>query len=137
MWLSLGGTTLIWLLSVSEPRYHYVEDTTPYVGVQRGQQLFLGKLNHAGTFIPDCRWRGLKVGSPLSSVPPFQIINVRGPGRTQVYEYQSGRLIPGKLDDEGNFVPDLGAKVSDFKDYHYSKDARCIYNLPGRFEPKK
>ncbi len=136
MWLSLAGTSLLYLMA-SEPTYRYVEDTSPYVGVRRGQALFLGKLNSAGAFVPDCRWRGLRLGTALSSVPHFQIINLRRPGRIHVYEYRSGRLIKGELDEEGNFVPDLGSQVIDLKDYHYSDNAPRIYNLPGRFEPKK
>ena len=37
----------------------------------------------------------------------------------------------------GDFVPDLGGKIIDFKEYRHSKDAPKTYNLPGRFELKK
>jgi hypothetical protein len=40
------------------------------------------------------------------------------------------------MDEEGNFVPLVGAKVTDFKDYLYSPSAPKIYNLPGKFVRK-
>ena len=51
-----------------------------------------------------------------------------------VYEYRSGRLIWGKLQASGNFVPELGSTVLDFKDYDPEwgpTRQRRIYNLPG------
>lgn len=42
-----------------------------------------------------------------------------------------------ELDEDGNFVPALGSKAIDFKEYHYSKDAPRIYNLPGTSEQRK
>ena len=47
-----------------------------------------------------------------------------------VYEYRSGRLIWGTLQPSGNFVPEIGSKVTDFKDYDPNGRWR-IYNLPG------
>jgi hypothetical protein len=116
--------------------YEYVKDTTVYVGVHRGKTLLIGKLDANGNFIQDARWQGLQMGMPLSGVPPFQIINARRPGREQVFEFRAGRLIKGQLDKEGNFIPDLGSKVLDFKDYEYKKDPLYIYNLPGYFQEK-
>jgi hypothetical protein len=53
-----------------------------------------------------------------------------------VYEYRSGRLVSGNLDTDGNFLPDVGAPVTDFQDYRPVPGARRIYNLPGRFVEK-
>ena len=34
---------------------------------------------------------------------------------------------------DGSFVPDVGSKITDFKDYSYRPGGIPIYNLPGRF----
>jgi hypothetical protein len=54
-----------------------------------------------------------------------------------VYEFRSGRLIPGDIDDDGNFIPTVGGKIIDFKDYRYGPKAPKIYNLPGKFVKKE
>jgi hypothetical protein len=87
----------------------------------------------------------------VSGVPPSYQINlpskrvVKEPRRDQivtlilrwpVYEYRSGRLIEGLIDDDGNFVPAVDSKVIDFKSYRYGKKAIPIYNLPGSFVKK-
>ena len=51
--------------------------------------------------------------------------------------YRSGTLIRGIIDDEGDFIPDVGSTVIDFKDYKYSSRAPRIYNLPGKFVQKQ
>lgn len=48
----------------------------------------------------------------------------------EVYEFRSGRLIKGTLQKTGNFVPELGSRILDFKDYD-PLSKRRIYNLPG------
>ncbi|HZU39192.1 MAG TPA: hypothetical protein VFA18_24920 [Gemmataceae bacterium] len=50
-----------------------------------------------------------------------------------VYEFRSGRLVPGVIGAGGHFVPTVGAPIIDFKDYRYGDKARRIYNLPGQF----
>jgi hypothetical protein len=50
--------------------------------------------------------------------------------KEEVYEFRSGRLIKGALQRTGNFVPEIGSTILDFKDYDpFSR--RRIYNLPG------
>jgi hypothetical protein len=44
--------------------------------------------------------------------------------------------MPGNLDEDGTFLPDVGARVRDFQDYHPTPGVRRIYNLPGRFVEK-
>jgi hypothetical protein len=44
--------------------------------------------------------------------------------------------VPGAIDKDFNFIPTVGAKVIDFKDYVYSPKAPKIYNLPGKFVRK-
>jgi len=137
MWPSLVVSLAVSTPLPPEPNYQFVEDTTRFVGIERGKALVIGKLDRGGNFTADPRWQGLTVGQPLSRVPPFQVLNFRRPGWIHVYEYRSGRLVKGELDDQGNFVPDLGSKVIDFKDYRYRSDGIMIYNLPGRFVQKK
>lgn len=51
-----------------------------------------------------------------------------------VYEYRSGRIIKGVLHDTGTFVPEVGSKVLDFKDYPVNEagpPGLRVYNLPG------
>lgn len=52
---------------------------------------------------------------------------------TGSYEYRSGRLIPGYLQQNCNFLPEPGEAIIEFKDYVYSKTSKRIYNLPGKF----
>lgn len=118
-------------------RFEYVENTAAFVGMQRGKTVLLGKLDHAGNFLRDCASPPLRLGSGQSGAPPYELINFRRPGRIHVYEYRSGRLVKGALDNDGNFVPDVGSQVIDSKDYHYNKGALHIYNLPGKFVPRK
>jgi hypothetical protein len=67
---------------------------------------------------------------PAQAVPGRERQEKDGP--EEVYEYRSGRLIKGKLHLTGNFVPELGSKIIDFKDYDPSPPRqRRIYNLPG------
>ena len=116
--------------------YEYVEDTSRGIGVERGEVLLEGRLDAAGNFTQNPGALVLKKGMPRTG-GILEIINLRRPGREHVYEFRSGRLIKGELDKDGNFIPDLGSKVIDFKDYHYKKDLLYIYNLPGYFKEKK
>ena len=55
---------------------------------------------------------------------------IDGQKAEEVYEYRSGRLIAGTLYDSGNFAPEIGSTILDFKDYN-PESTRRIYNLPG------
>jgi len=115
--------------------YKFVEDTTLWVNVIQGDVESIGKLDAAGNFIPDKRYlRTLKKGQPASSIPPCTLINF---AQKEVYEFRSGRLIPGDIDDDGNFIPTIGGRITDFKDYRYTPKAPKIYNLPGKFVKKE
>jgi len=111
--------------------YKFVEDTSRWIVLIQGETDSIGKLDADGNFVPDKRWFQLKKGQPLSSVPPRTLIN--GFPHKGVYEFRSRRLVPGDLDDSGNFIPTVGGRIIDFKDYHYSPKAPKIYNLPGKF----
>jgi hypothetical protein len=112
--------------------YEFVPDTDRFVMLRHGDACSIGKLDGKGNFLPDPRYVNLR-GAYLSAIPPCTLINSRG---DSVYEFRSGRLIRGKIDKDGSFVPDLGTKVIRFEDYKPEKDLR-IYNLPGKFVPKK
>ncbi len=114
--------------------YKFVPETARYVALKRGDTYSIGKLDQAGNFLPDPRW--LDVRGDLSAGVPF-VEGLTIKANVTIYEYRSGRLILGKFDEKGNFIPKLGSKVIDFKDYRYSKEAPRIYNLPGRFVPKE
>jgi hypothetical protein len=116
--------------------YEYLQDTSRTIGLERGGMILEGKLDAAGNFIQNPKAQILKAGMGGTG-GILEIINVRRPGREHIYEFRSGRLIQGELDKEGNFIPDLGGKVIDFKDYQYKKDPLYIYNLPGYFREKK
>ncbi len=115
-----------------------------------GDVVEFGHLSDEGEFVPDADLpsilrSGLRIpikydpfGTPVYYTvpePPWQ----RGPkqeGQKEsdpepAYEYRSGRLIKGMLQSTGNFVPELGSKVIDFKGYDPDENRR-IYNLPGK-----
>jgi len=113
--------------------YEFVENLTRPVWLIQGDTKTLGKLDQAGNFIPDLRFFRIPKNRGLSG-PGGQWMN--DTSKEPVYEFRSGRLIKGNIDDDGTFVPEIGTKITDFKDYHYSKDAPRIYNLPGHFVKK-
>lgn len=92
-----------------------------------------GNLDAAGTFLPDPKCLPYKWGEGRSAGRAYRVINCL-PGTA--YEYRSGRLILGFIDQEGTFIPDLGSKVISIKDYKPGGNAAPIYNLPGKFVKK-
>jgi hypothetical protein len=54
-----------------------------------------------------------------------------------VYEFRSGKLIPGTIQAWGKFLPEEGGEIIRCSDYRYRPFAPQIWNLPGRFEPVK
>jgi hypothetical protein len=121
----------------AEPvQYEFRQDLTLYYRLVRGDTQVFGHVDAAGNFIAE-RGIGVYGRGALSAIPPSRPLNLPTKlPHEPVYEYRSGRLIPGNLDDDGNFLPDLGAKVTDFQDYHPVPGARRIFNLPGYFVEK-
>jgi hypothetical protein len=114
--------------------YEFRQDLTLYYLFVFGDKEVFGHVDAAGTFIAD---RGLGVyrrGQAYSGLPPHASLNLphKYP-HEPVYEYRSGRLVPGKLDNHGIFFPDVGDTVNDFQDYRVVPSARRIFNLPGLF----
>jgi hypothetical protein len=120
---------------IQEKQYEYREDLKTCVGVIRGKQFLLGRLDSQGNFMPDPFATPFRVGQPFSG-PHYELINKQTRLNQSVYEFRSGMLIKGKLDRDGNFIPEVGSTVISFKDYRFSKDAIRIYNLPGTFVEK-
>jgi hypothetical protein len=135
-----AGEPLGWkLLPFREAYRNTPEKADPWFARVIGEVMELGHLSDEGEFIPDY------------GLPVFPFVKVKDPdvfrdgsGRTlyftlpkdgkdkeEVYEFRSGRLLKGTLQKSGNFVPELGSKVIDFKTYDPSTDRRRIYNLPG------
>jgi hypothetical protein len=99
-----------------------------------GLELWQGHLDRNGSFWPNpaVPVRGFSAG-----IRHMNTINEPKHKNEEVYEYRSGRLIKGNLDEDGNFIPVLGSTVTDFKDFQYSPKCPRIYNLPGEFVPVK
>jgi hypothetical protein len=113
-----------------------------------GDVVEFGTLSDEGEFVPDpdlpvVARAGIlgPIKFDLFSVPRYFTIpqdTGRKGGSEGVYEYRSGRLIRGTLHQSGNFVPELGSKVLDFKDYNPEQVQRLrIYNLPGELRKKE
>ncbi|HEY2784127.1 MAG TPA: hypothetical protein VGJ05_04055 [Fimbriiglobus sp.] len=101
-----------------------------------------GILDRTGTFIPDddlppIPRTKLPHGVAGQTKTIFFNLPIDGKKTEEAYEYRSGRLIRGTLDDTGNFTPEIGSTIMDFKDFEPLKDRKRIYNLPGRLVPKK
>lgn len=121
-----------------EGDFIFVEDLNPYVALIRDRSFILGHLDSEGNFLPSGKLEKYAVGQPFSG-PAFRELNSvpTASSSMRVYEFRSGRLIPGVIQKSGNFVPDLDGKIIAFKDYKYSMTAVPIYNLPGTFVKKK
>jgi hypothetical protein len=94
---------------------------------------FFGKLNEHGDFVPDSKQH---IVHPKFAAEQIGEWLIREDDEGEVYEFRSGRLIPGKV-KSGYFQPEVGKKVIAFEDYHYSEKAIEIYNLPGKFVKKE
>jgi hypothetical protein len=124
--------------------YEFVPDTARWVEVRRKERdqeyWSLGKLDAAGNFAADNAY--LNQTGPATNLPPGVVrLNPRPTG--PVYEFRSGRLVRGRIDDNLNFVPEADSKVVSFQEYSYgSRDSRLgpeplpIWNLPGTFQKK-
>jgi hypothetical protein len=118
----------------NQEEYEFVEDLSREVWIIQGDAMIYGRLDAAGNFMPDWKVDPVKRGRP-SSGPGGFVIN--SPPQKGVYEFRSGRLVPGDIDDKRNFVPTEGGRIIDFKDYHYGAKAPKIYNVPGKFVRKE
>jgi hypothetical protein len=114
----------------------------PWFARKFGDYLEFGKLSRRGDFLPE---PGLPIVATTQLPRPFRLrrgirqnIIYNSPttrnGVEDVYEFRSGRLIRGKIHASGNFQPEVGSKVTPFRDYDPRKDLR-IYNLPGILRP--
>lgn len=103
--------------------------------------IYTGKIDvKTGEFIYDDLRKRIEADStPRPELPPW-LMQPRKLSE-QVYEFRSGRLIPGYLNqhatEEWLFIPDIGGVVIDAAKYlaTYQPSSRRIYNLPGKFVP--
>jgi hypothetical protein len=110
--------------------YEFVPDIGRRVGLICGPRVRrIGKLDAKGDFRVEFELPG------IGSEPTYTLLNGARP--LKAYEYRSGRLILGTMMPDGNFVPEVGSTVIDFKDFHYSPTATPIWNLPGYFKKKE
>ena len=119
-------------------RYVFVENIDRWVAVNRGEWHLVGKLNKDGDFVADFMW---KKGQG-KSLTPTETLNsaVFTSNPQKAYEFRSGMLIPGKIERDGRFVPEVGGKIVAFKDYEYDPNSPTtipIWNLPGVFLTEK
>lgn len=135
-YLLVGATFLTTCLVVSKGNllpsqdekveYKFRTDVPTMCSIVLAGRLYTGALDARGNFVWD----------------PALSAGISGPGILNmsddepVYEYRSGYLIKGVINEHLKFVPELGSKVTSFKDYRYSKNAIRIYNLPGEFREK-
>jgi hypothetical protein len=123
--------TLAVFLHATDPKdYAFIGSENRFVGIFRGEWLLFGNLDKNGEFTEKARRKASEAGSTPT------IINRLHKDVKKVYEFRSGRLIPGEMKDFV-FVPEIGGKIIDFSDYKYSPSAPPIWNLPGRFIEKK
>jgi hypothetical protein len=103
------------------------------------EMMMFGMLNRSGQFVPDDELPVLTRGRFLSAAPfTFNLPHPPDPRQKteEVYEFRSGRLIKGRLDETGNFTPEIGSVVKAFRDFDPAKERMRIYNLPGRLVKK-
>jgi hypothetical protein len=123
--------------------YQFVPDIHRPVGISVGGAIMIGKLNLKGDFIHERTLKALKFDTGetsfviAGSAPEYTLINWSSKSKSRVYEYRSGTLIPGFMDEQGSFVPLLDAKILSFKEYRYGLFSPPIWNLPGQFEKKR
>jgi hypothetical protein len=115
---------------VQQPQYTFHEDTSREVAMYRGNTILIGRLDKHGELQIES-----KTFKDSITTPQFRNIAINLPTNgKKVYELRSGRLIKGEITEDGSFIPDLGTKVIDFKDYKYTPDGIQIYNLPGHYQ---
>lgn len=111
-----------------ESSYVYIEDVARNVAIIRGDLTLLGQIDTNGKFTVK---HTLENG--FYSGPILEILNSGTAGSQRVYEYRSGRLVPGTMKHKGDFIPELNGTIVSFSAYKYSTDAPRIWNLPGTF----
>jgi hypothetical protein len=96
--------------------YQFVPDTSLWVTIHYGrtETLSTGHLDGAGNFIPDRKMVNMNSHSGRSfGTKPSRMING---GEMQAHEYRSGRLIKGKINTDGDFVPGAWDAQRDARD---------------------
>src|ERR1700687_4722718 len=106
------------LASEETDDYVFVPDLESWVEMVHDKTTSVGHLDAAGNFLPMPGWVNKPRGQARSVIDrKIEILNWSP--EKNVYEFRSARLIKGELDVKGYFVPEIGAKVIDFKEYRY------------------
>ena len=125
-------------LAVPHPAYNFIADTDRLVSFFRayGERRYYvtGRFDAEGRFIENRRY---EVYPPIyvftgSGDETIEHLSFSRRGSNAVYEFRSGKLVPGTI-DWGQFTPDPNGKPIRFADYQYSPIAKVIWNLPGYF----
>ena len=121
-----------------EEGYRFELNEERVIGFFRKTKLLVGTFDEDGEFHQITSVTAQPITDGISGIrysgPKFQLICAEYQAeKCSVYELRSARLIPGMYRPEGLFVPELGGKIIDFKDYNYSDKAIPIWNLPGKF----
>jgi hypothetical protein len=119
------------------PQFEYREDTKREVALLRDGMIYLGHLDSAGNFVWNSPVTPYKPDDPVLKKSTAVVINKLAKPDAPVYEFRSGTLVKGRLDEKGNFIPEPRSKIIAFKDYKYGGGSILIYNLPGTFVEKK
>lgn len=109
--------------------------TDRYIGRLVGNQILIGQLDEHGEFHRATNIPPVRLNSPGGSGYDYQVMNLPRVKDERVYEFRSSRLIKGKLDEHGRFIPETGSSVIELSDYKITDDAPRIYNLPGVLVP--
>lgn len=126
---------VLWVLQndgAENPMKYIVSQRTFYFYPFNGL-LYKVSINEAGDCVPVESFKPTPIPMVLSSIGRVRPLREIG-GPIDVYEYRSGRLIPGVVQG-GAFIPQLGGTIIAFKDYRIG--SRPIYNLPGKFITQK
>lgn len=120
-------------------------DAAMHVYNSSGSYILIGFLDEDGDFVTEKTITLKAKGRPPGQIEQtggfeasqqFQkltyINQPRVPGE-DVYEYRTGKLVPGQLSRNFKFIPDLDGQIIEFGEYVYREKARRIYNLPGKF----
>ncbi len=120
--------------------YNFVLDTERMVGIDKSDCTEVGKLDKNGVFTVHYKrtFSTAQTGEKFSigGGPGYARLNITGPYPAKAFEFRSGNLHPGVMEEGGRFVPDANGKVVSFSNYRYSPVTPPIWNLPGYFRPK-
>jgi hypothetical protein len=124
-----------YLAERSAARLEYTIDLDRRVGLQKGLDVYIGKLDRDGDFKFELFHADIQ--NPSTGFPIYEVINISNCYPYKTYEFRSGKLISGSINSKLLFEPDIGGKIIRFEDYKYMLGSPKIWNFPGRLQPNK